>query len=174
MLATSFLPRLHTAPESSLFLPAICFNPWPAWKSGELGKKNGDILLFSYHLQFPWPSEWMQARFKSQLPGHTFDPSKRTVRSAPVHTCTNLLNLRIGHIVIDPCEPRLRSGHRPHLQRGSASPLAPGPCARPSPVFGSGHLGCCRFQRHRVRCMNETGGKAWSDGSLRESLSWRR
>jgi hypothetical protein len=35
-------------------------------------------------------------------------------------------------------------------------------------------LGCCRFQRHPVRCMNETGGGSWSDGSLRESLSWRR
>jgi hypothetical protein len=32
-------------------------------------------------------------------------------------------------------------------------------------------MGCCRFQRHRVRCMNETGGGSWSDGSLRESLS---
>lgn len=39
-------------------------------------------------------------------------------------------------------------------------------------MFLSG-LACCRFQRHRVRCMNETGGGAWSDGSLRESLSWR-
>ena len=35
-------------------------------------------------------------------------------------------------------------------------------------------LGCCRFQRHRVRCMNETGGGAWSDASLRESSKWRR
>ena len=35
-------------------------------------------------------------------------------------------------------------------------------------------VGCCRFQRHRVRCMNETGGEPWSDASLRESLSWRR
>ena len=31
-------------------------------------------------------------------------------------------------------------------------------------------LGCCRFQRHRVRCMNETGGGSWSDARLRESL----
>ena len=30
-------------------------------------------------------------------------------------------------------------------------------------------LGCCRFQRHRVRCMNETGDGAWSNASLRES-----
>jgi len=35
-------------------------------------------------------------------------------------------------------------------------------------------LGCCRFQRHRVRCMNETGGRSWSDGSLRESSKLRR
>ena len=35
-------------------------------------------------------------------------------------------------------------------------------------------VGCCRFQRHRVRCINETGGAPWSDASLRESLSWRR
>jgi hypothetical protein len=35
-------------------------------------------------------------------------------------------------------------------------------------------LGCCRFQRHRVRCMHEPGGEPWSDASLRESLSWRR
>ena len=35
-------------------------------------------------------------------------------------------------------------------------------------------LGCCRFQRHRVRCMNETGGEPWSDESLRGSSSWRR
>jgi hypothetical protein len=35
-------------------------------------------------------------------------------------------------------------------------------------------LGCCRFQRHRVRCMNETGGGAWSDENLRESSSWRQ
>ena len=35
-------------------------------------------------------------------------------------------------------------------------------------------LGCCRFQRHRVRCMHETGGAAWSDASLRESSKWRR
>ena len=35
-------------------------------------------------------------------------------------------------------------------------------------------VGCCRFQRHRVRCMNETGGAPWSDESLRESSSWRR
>ena len=35
-------------------------------------------------------------------------------------------------------------------------------------------LGCCRFQRHRVRCMNETGGGAWSDASVRESSKWRR
>ena len=35
-------------------------------------------------------------------------------------------------------------------------------------------MGCCRFQRHRVRCMHETGGAAWSDASLRESSKWRR
>ena len=35
-------------------------------------------------------------------------------------------------------------------------------------------VGCCRFQRHRVRCMHETGGAAWSDASLRESSKWRR
>lgn len=35
-------------------------------------------------------------------------------------------------------------------------------------------LGCCRFQRHRVRCMKETGGRSWSDGSLRESSKLRR
>jgi ComF family protein len=35
-------------------------------------------------------------------------------------------------------------------------------------------MGCCRFQRHRVRCMNETGGEPWSDESLRVSSSWRR
>jgi hypothetical protein len=35
-------------------------------------------------------------------------------------------------------------------------------------------MGCCRFQRHRVRCMNETGGEPWRDARLRESLSWRR
>ncbi len=35
-------------------------------------------------------------------------------------------------------------------------------------------LGCCRFQRHRVRCINEPGGAPWIDASLRESLSWRR
>jgi len=41
-------------------------------------------------------------------------------------------------------------------------------------VVASCEVGCCRFQRHRVRCMNETGGGSWSDGSLRESLNWRR
>ena len=35
-------------------------------------------------------------------------------------------------------------------------------------------MGCCRFQRHRVRCMHETGGAAWSDASVRESSKWRR
>jgi hypothetical protein len=29
-------------------------------------------------------------------------------------------------------------------------------------------VGCCRFQRHRVRCIYEIGG-AWRDASLRES-----
>ena len=32
-----------------------------------------------------------------------------------------------------------------------------------------GEMGCCRFQRHRVRCMNEPKDEAWNDGSLRES-----
>ena len=41
-------------------------------------------------------------------------------------------------------------------------------------LLRDGMLGCCRFQRHRVRCINETGGAPWSDASLRESLSWRR
>ncbi|MDO9119814.1 MAG: DUF262 domain-containing protein [Nitrospira sp.] len=35
-------------------------------------------------------------------------------------------------------------------------------------------VGCCRFQRHRVRCMKEPGGRSWSDGSLRESSKLRR
>jgi hypothetical protein len=35
-------------------------------------------------------------------------------------------------------------------------------------------MGCCRFHRHRIRCINETGGEPWSDASLRESLRWRR
>jgi hypothetical protein len=35
-------------------------------------------------------------------------------------------------------------------------------------------LSCCRFQRHGVRCMNETGGGAWSDASLCASSKWRR
>ena len=35
-------------------------------------------------------------------------------------------------------------------------------------------VGCCRFQRHRVRCMDETGGESWSDESLRGSSSVRR
>lgn len=34
--------------------------------------------------------------------------------------------------------------------------------------------GRCRFQRHRVRCMKETGGGSWSDASLRESSRQRR
>ena len=32
-----------------------------------------------------------------------------------------------------------------------------------------GEMGCCRFQRHRVRCMNEPGDEAWNDARLRES-----
>jgi hypothetical protein len=35
-------------------------------------------------------------------------------------------------------------------------------------------LGCCRFQRHRVRCMHETGGEPWSDERLRVRSRWRR
>ncbi|TKS59244.1 MAG: hypothetical protein EWM72_02256 [Nitrospira sp.] len=35
-------------------------------------------------------------------------------------------------------------------------------------------LSCCQFQRHRVRCMNETGGAAWSDASLRANSRLRR
>ena len=35
-------------------------------------------------------------------------------------------------------------------------------------------LSCCRFPRHRVRCIDETGGGSWSDESLRENSSWRR
>ena len=35
-------------------------------------------------------------------------------------------------------------------------------------------LGCCRFQRHRVRCIDGTGGGSWNDGSLRGSSSLRR
>jgi hypothetical protein len=42
------------------------------------------------------------------------------------------------------------------------------------PTLVEGVVGCCRFQRHRVRCMNETGGEPWSDASLRVSSSWRR
>ena len=34
-------------------------------------------------------------------------------------------------------------------------------------------VSCCRFQRHRVQCIDETGGGAWSDESLRKSSSWR-
>ena len=34
-------------------------------------------------------------------------------------------------------------------------------------------VACCRFQRHRVRCMNETGGGVWSDASSRErGIKW--
>ena len=44
----------------------------------------------------------------------------------------------------------------------------------PDSQNANGKLGCCRFQRHRVKCMNETGGGTWSDASSRESLSWRR
>ena len=32
-----------------------------------------------------------------------------------------------------------------------------------------GEMGCCRFQRHRVRGMNEPGDEAWNDARLRES-----
>ena len=49
------------------------------------------------------------------------------------------------------------SGHMPH-------PLPKGTLA------DKGNVGCCRFQRHPVRCMHETGGAAWSDASLRASL----
>jgi hypothetical protein len=44
------------------------------------------------------------------------------------------------------------------------------------PPFRGRHItvGCCRFQRHRVRCMKETGGGSWSDGSSRESSKLRR
>ncbi len=33
----------------------------------------------------------------------------------------------------------------------------------PDPARGltRGEMGCCRFQRHRVRCMNEPGDEAW-------------
>ena len=36
-----------------------------------------------------------------------------------------------------------------------------------------GHVSCCRFQRHRVQCIDETGGGAWSDERVRKSSSWR-
>lgn len=34
-------------------------------------------------------------------------------------------------------------------------------------LFGqwSIEVGCCRFQRHQVRCMNKTGGGAWERGN---------
>jgi hypothetical protein len=35
-------------------------------------------------------------------------------------------------------------------------------------------LGCCRFQRHRVRCEDGTGGGSWSDGDLPVSSSLRQ
>jgi hypothetical protein len=43
-------------------------------------------------------------------------------------------------------------------------------------VFGYDNvpMSYCRFQRHRVRCMDETGGGSWSDESLRENSSWRQ
>ena len=34
-------------------------------------------------------------------------------------------------------------------------------------------MSCCRFQRHRVQCIDETGGGAWSDERVRKSSSWR-
>lgn len=31
-------------------------------------------------------------------------------------------------------------------------------------------MGCCQFQRYRVRCIDETGGEAWSGESFTREL----
>ena len=53
---------------------------------------------------------------------------------------------------------------------GAASQLVHVVDCPPDPARGltRGEMGCCRFQRHRVRCMNESGCGAWSDARLRE------
>ncbi len=60
--------------------------------------------------------------------------------------------------------------HYEELQRCVLTHAYRGTIARAKDIA----VGCCRFQRHRVRCMNETGGEPWSDESLRGSSSWRR
>ena len=34
-------------------------------------------------------------------------------------------------------------------------------------------LGCRRFQRHRVQCLDETGGGSWNDENSGKRSSWK-
>ena len=69
---------------------------------------------------------------------------------------TRLLNIigNLGNLLAGDLKPAFRSGNY-------------------DVVFEHGRMGCCRFQRHRVQCIDETGGGSWSDESLRKSSSWR-
>ena len=122
--------------------------------------------------------------------GVSFDPARTVwlghdrITGAAANAAAKIAGGRsalIHHMSYDDYESYAESSHSAHEKTGEQVELfhqadlvlAVGPLLRDA-LSDRLRVGCCRFQRHRVRCMNETGGGAWSDASLRESSKWRR